>query len=301
MSVAAGCGRLGYEELPILSADARSDSSYDAAPPEITADVAIAATDAGDLPSEVDAPAPAPDDTLAADAMPERDAPPAVDHCLQLPALRATPVIDGKLDPGLTLQFFKPAGWGGAAPIPADVNAAYAIAWRSDGLYIFVDVTDPDRVASVDPMQLFCADAVELFIDSDGIFPIAPKYDSEGARQFVIGAPLTSDAARAEGAIYERSTPRGLFLSKKYVASPTASGYTVEAFIEAADLNLTTWALAAGQLVGVNLAHDVSFPQARTGSCGTRLGQYFIQIDSTSAEPEPFRNSKAFCSSRLLP
>ena len=93
-------------------------------------------------------------------------------------------------------------------------------------------------------------------------------------------------------------------LSLPFVLSRAAPlrGY-VEAFIAAADLALGSWSLAAGDTVGLDLAHDVSVPVGEQGTSGNRDSQYFLRIleSSTSGGSSfPFLNENAFCTATLL-
>ena len=55
-----------------------------------------------------------------------------------------------------------------------------------------------------------------------------------------------------------------------------ADGYAVEAFITAADLDLTSWTPAS---FGFDLAVDVSAPSGTPNlKCGLQLGQYFLHV-----------------------
>jgi hypothetical protein len=290
----SGCGRWGYDPIVTAISDASPDAENGGAA------LLDGFESLSDAPVSLDAEALPPDaPTLPPDAA-SPDAAPAPDYCAVIPPLAAPAVIDGKLDPGQRLRPWVPVAWTGTTPLPDNVNAAYAVAWRPEGLYFFVDVTDPDRIAETMQPNFHCGDSVELYVDSDGAFATPTKYDPQGTRQFVIGAPTRLATPRQVGAVWEGTTPRGPFTSTSFVASPTANGYSVEAFIIAGDLNLKTWNLSAGQAVGIDLAHNVSKPLPSGVACDNRLGQYFVRDSALDPIPLPFINTAAFCTAKLL-
>ena len=104
------------------------------------------------------------------------DAAAAVPSCESLPALGAPPVIDGVLEGGLALVPIAPQGWTNShRPIPADVTASYAAAWRPDGLYLFVSVRGNVRHPAPAADAPWCGDGVEIYADSDGVFNSPPE------------------------------------------------------------------------------------------------------------------------------
>jgi len=235
---------------------------------------------------------------------------PAVDYCAQVPALGADPIDDGVLEPGLTAIPIVPL-WLGPGMVPAGVSARYAVGWRSDRLYIFVDVTDPDRWPAVAGEQPYCGDAVELFVDSDGMYPSVPMYDNPGTRQMVIVAPADDVDPVARAIIGHDGQTIGAW-SGTFHAYPRSGGYLVEAIVEAADLGLASWTLAGH--VGVDVGVDVSTPDGGPGnglsSCttngglGHRLGQFALQLTTPTGSctnGDPYCDVRAFCNPILAP
>ncbi len=228
-------------------------------------------------------------------------------HCEGLPRLGGTPAIDGELEPGLSLEMVTPLGWricqSCAGPLPAGHAMSYAAAWRDDGLYFFVEVTDPDRNPAAAGEELWRGDAVEIFVDHDGAFLSQPgSFDTPGTLQFIVAAPEDDSGSIARGARQRPAGPIGSWSSSDFIVVPTAAGYRVEALVSAADLGLGEWSLQAGDTVGIDLSHDVSLPPGPPASDGNRLGQYFLQIGPPPIDLDdyPFRNEQVFCTPTLL-
>jgi hypothetical protein len=258
---------------------------------------------------------PTPDAAFAVDAATTLDAAAADgcrpdstrDYCLQLPALARAPQLDGTLDCGPGLIDLAPSGWNSDKTYAGDHPSRYAAAWRPDGLYFYVEVDDtlllPARASDVDP---WCGDGVELYADSDGVYDSAPDYDDPGAIQLLATAPaLTISTALAVDARYHtRSEKRaGDWTPSRHISVPRANGYALEAFITAADLELSTWTLSAGARVGIDIAINVSVsdPGQQVG-CGHYLGQYYLRVSSlpcNSDDCRPYSNAAAFCSPLL--
>lgn len=135
------------------------------------------------------------------DALPG-DAPPA-DYCARVPGLADPPAIDGALEAGLVLQTLVPVGWDSSVlplpPVP-DVPVRFAAGYRPDGVYFFVDVSDPDRFPAPSTELSYCGDGVEIYVDHDGVFTEAPSFDSAGSMQFIARAPATATEPSADGA-----------------------------------------------------------------------------------------------------
>jgi hypothetical protein len=254
----------------------------------------------GDLPEDPVADAGA----AGADGAPTVDASgaclgPVHDGCEEVPPLASPPVIDGALECGLALRPIVPQGWTHPGPVPPDRAAAYAVAWRPEGLYVYVSVDTPDRRPSVGASgRLHCGDAVEIFVDADGAFTRPPAYDPEGTMQFVIPAPAAVD--HRLGWRWIRGVELGGW-DGRFVASPRPGGYAVEAFIQAADLGLRTWTLGAGDRVGIDLAIDLS-GQGGEPDC-SRLGQFSLRVAPPTAgcPGYPWCSVAAFCRPQLVP
>ncbi|HEX7476806.1 MAG TPA: hypothetical protein VF331_03300 [Polyangiales bacterium] len=220
--------------------------------------------------------------------------------------MAAAPVIDGVLEPGLGLRSAPKTYWVGAGAAPAEGDAAYAVAHRPDGLYVFVNVTDTTRLPAPLANDTFCGDAVEIYLDSDGAFPMAPSYDVPGTVQFVVAAPVDSVTPSTRASRWNNvSFALGAWTSSEFGTFPTATGYTFEAIFRAVDLGLVSWTLSPGSSIGLSLAIDVAVlaNDPRAG-CGHRLGQYFNRVDTVSRLPcgiGAYCSTKAFCTTALLP
>jgi hypothetical protein len=311
------CGRIGYEALagPGPDAgggpDAGADRStpVDASGPGDGPGGGDASDDRSALDGAPDAP-PMADEaggSDAGDAAPDGAADasgctaaalPGVDYCATLPFLPRPPVIDGKIDCTLPLRDLAPIAWTGGA-VPPDATAQYAVAWRPEGLYFFVQVHDPSLVPASPTGFTYQGDAVELFMDSDGVFAAPPAYDNPGARQFIVAAPPAAQSSVAWAQVWFNTTAYSTWTSTQFGAYGLADGYAVEAFVTGPDLGLGALALAAGGRVGMDLSIDVSYPSDQgpdAGGSGNRLGQYFLQVASPDAGGglPPF-DPRAFC------
>jgi hypothetical protein len=323
LALCVACGRIGYEDLPETPSDAgspvsRVDGGGDRTtpPPPIDASMGDVAADApaeargvgGDDEGSIEAAVEATSD--ASEGGPDSgdasegggcsvDA--AVsDYCAAIPFLPQPPVIDGVVDCGLPLIDFIPVGWTGGAT-PPDATAQYAVAWRPDGIYFFVQVHDPSHVPAEPTEFTWQGDAVELFADSDGQYAAPPAYDIPGTAQFVIGAPPDAQSSVATGEIWTNTPVDTVWTSTQFRAYGTADGYVVEAFVTGPDLGLATLALASGGHVGTDLSVDVSYPSdqgpdAGATGAGNRVGQYFLNVASPDAGGgiPPF-DPRAFC------
>jgi hypothetical protein len=231
-------------------------------------------------------------------------------YCATVPALGAAPVIDGTLEQGLTLQTMIPVGWQSSVmplpPVP-DVPINFAIAYRPDGLYIFVDVADPSRFPARMQDPAYCGDSIELYVDHDGVFGAAPQFDAVGALQFIARAPDTDTLTRVDGEYYMMTNLVGAWQTG-YAVVPRAGGYVFEGFIDAGVMQLADWSLARGNRVGFDLGFNVSRTDGATvplSECpqNLRLGQFFLRIDETFAEQygggAPFWVPTAFCSALI--
>jgi hypothetical protein len=222
------------------------------------------------------------------------------DFCSTIPFLAIDPSIDGALEPGLIPIDISPI-WA-LTPALTGVSARYAIAWRPDRLYLFVDVAESSRWPAPAGLDVYCGDAVELYVDSSGMYPAAPLYNDPGTRQFMVAAPSTDTAAVAHGEVYKGSPfpAIGTWTSTGFGAFPRPGGYTVEAVVDSADLGLGAWSVS-GQ-VGFDIAVDIATSDGSLGdgSCGgasLRLSQFDLHIAAPTASCNgfPFCDPRAFC------
>jgi hypothetical protein len=221
------------------------------------------------------------------------------DYCTNVPALPSAPVIDGVLDCGPTLLAIDPKAWNGTVAMPADHVAKLALATRGDGLYVYVEVHGTSRLAHPSGTAIYCGDAVELYIDADATFDAAGAYDKPGTMQFIVAAPTAAGAA-VDAMRYLQGADHSAWLSNQVKTAVLSDGYAIEAFINAADLDLSAWTPA--NKLGFDLAIDVSAPSGTTGlKCGLQLGQYFMHVadQAGSCNYEPWCNTLAFCAPAL--
>jgi hypothetical protein len=304
---ALSCGRIGFDAVAQDAGEPPPDASADR-------DSARDASLVADAPATVDAPvdapsidAPALDASLVSDASFDADAScpvsATVDYCSALPPLPAPPVIDGVLDCGPALVPVPPVDWSGPPPLPAfpDGNSAeMAVAWRPDGLYVFIAVTTPAAFPADATDPAFYGAGVELFVDSDGVYASPPSYDNPGTIQLVVPAPADAMTPSRTGEGFRNAVDEGPWPSTQFASYPSATGFVFEGFVAAADLGLTTWTLAAGATVGLDVAIDVSFPTAAmTGPQGHRVGQYFFHLTTAPADASafglPYSDPRSFC------
>lgn len=225
--------------------------------------------------------------------------PEATGFCAALPQLAQAPTLDGTIEPGLTLEEVSPQGW--TDGIPAGNYMRFAAAWLPSGLYFFLEVTDTELNPAPADAPIWQGDSVEAYVDHDGILP-EYGYDLAGAKQLMLGAPTFGQTEPVRGDVYRSGNREHGWDATRYVGVPTAGGYVIELLVEAPDLGLGSWSLAAGDYVGFDLAHGVSHPLGVTGADGNRLGQYFLRIASpttSSINDYPWVNANVFCVPRL--
>ena len=208
-------------------------------------------------------------------------------------------------------QALVPVGWQSAeTPLPPmpSVPVQFAVGYRPDGVYFFIDVADPDRFPARQNDLTYCGDGVEVYVDHDGAFNNAPDFDDTGTVQFIARAPDSDTAPRTDGGEYFARRMYGGVWQAGYGAFPYAGGYTVEAFIDAAALGLASWTPAAGSHVGIDISINLSRADGAVipiGECSQnrRLGQFFLRIDDTLlgeyAAGAPYYWPTAFCTAQL--
>jgi Carbohydrate family 9 binding domain-like len=225
---------------------------------------------------------------------------PALDYCARLPKLHAAPTIDGTLECGLTLSALPPTGWKDLEASP-EKRASYAVAWHRDGLYVYVEVHGAPVAAHAAGEPIFCGDAVEVYVDSDAETDDAGTYDAMGTMQFVVAAPTGAQGPDAWR--FSQGESQGAWISKSLAVTSTPDGYSVEAFITAADLGLWQWNPTdrLGFSVAIDVASERTTLPIREG-CGSKSGQFFLRLGEARATcpGEPWCDAKAFCSAALL-
>ncbi len=297
--VVVGCGRIGFDpvdgaalDASVIDADLVDAAAMDGGASDSGASDA-GASDAGDLDAGTL-------DSGAPDAGPPRPL------CDVLPALTVAPVLDGALDGALTLHPITPVGWTETrVGIPADIRARATIAWRTDGLYFYVEVDDVGLHPAIAPAATFCGDSVEIYVDDDGIATAPPAYDEPGTVQLLAASPSSETGTSTYGELYVDTMLGGPWRPDGFVAVGRPGGYALEAFVSAADLRLASWSLASGMRVGIDLSVGVSKPDGSTTGptidCGTRIGQFFLRMaEGPGSCLEPYCNITAFCTPTLV-
>jgi hypothetical protein len=260
-----------------------------------------AALDAGD--NDASVPIDAGTDAGVDAGPPRRD----LDYCLEIPPLLRSVVFDGLVEPGLLPRAITPIGWTGPGVAPVDQPSAYAVAWQGDALYFYIEVTDATRLPPPSTEDTWRGDGPEIYVDSDGLFPLAPAYDATGTMQITIAAPDDDVTPVTRAQRWRDAGPSGVWTSPHFRTFPTATGYATEALIVAADLDLPTWTLTTGARVGMDVGVNVSVDSVISDTDGgapifRRLGQYFLHV---SDQPDtcigaPFCQPLAFCTPILI-
>jgi hypothetical protein len=223
--------------------------------------------------------------------------------CDHLPALQSDPTIDGQLEPGLALYSWLAAG---SANIPSGMDASLSLAHRPGGLYFFAEVADPTRDPAPAGGLSYCGDSVELFVDDDGVIQNPPGYDIPGTMQLILVAPADDVTPERRGQRFvfpgtsTDSTDLGAWTSTRFIAVPTATGYAVEAFVVASDLDLPAWALAPGGKLGWDVSLNIGGPeQPGIDACTTRSQQVHFRLAPSGACVAPYCNASALCVTTL--
>ena len=226
--------------------------------------------------------------------------------CTDIPTLATQPVIDGHLDSCLTLTPIAPTGWTGSLPMPT-IAARAAVAWRRDGLYVYVEVDDANLFGAAMPVATYCGDGIEIYVDDDGAFAMEGAYDRPGTVQLIAAAPTSTGGMSSYGErfVLMGMPANGAWANTRFAMVGRPNGYALETFVQAADLGLDVLTLNAGQHIGLDLSINVSTtdgsPGTGTSSCGTRIGQYFLHVVPPMGmlAGQPFRDTRAFCTPTL--
>jgi hypothetical protein len=227
-----------------------------------------------------------------------------IPYCEALPHLSSVPVLDGVVDANLRVETVVPVGWSNkTTALPVGVTLEYAAAWHETGFYFFLQVTDPELNPASSANPVWYGDAVEIYVDHDAVFAPPNSFDAVGTREFIVGAPANASSSSTRGDIFVADGIERAWPETQWKGIATTNGYTVEAFVMAADLSLSNLQLSVGQVVGFDLGHDVSYPIGKTGTWGNRLGQYFLQVRqpfSGQGKDCPFIDTSVFCTPSLV-
>ena len=187
----------------------------------------------------------------------------------------------------------------GAAPPERTVR--YAAAFGDEGLYLYVAVQGLPTTPHAPDQPLFCGDAVELFVDADGVLDPQGSYESTGTMQFVVAAPGAMGVGMEAGK-FMQGKPFGPWVSNALKVLSTQDGYAVEALISAADLGLWSW--QPMRQLGFDLAVDFAAAGAPLDPiCSSARSQRFLKLAS-EAPPcagQPWCDTRAFCVPQLAP
>ena len=209
-----------------------------------------------------------------------------VDPCDALPHMAAKPVIDGVLECGLTLHLW---------PLLASVS--YAAAWSDAGFYVFIEVHQAAGLLRPAAEPLYCGDALELFVDSDGQPGENGGYNTPGTMQFVVAAPQPGEAGPNTGR-FLAGLSQGPWISSNLSVTQLADGYQLEALIQGPDLGLWSWKPSAQ--LGFNLAVNLAGAGEQRGMpCTTGVGQSVLRVDGSTPGPncdgKPWCDTRSFC------
>jgi hypothetical protein len=171
---------------------------------------------------------------------------------------------------------------------------------RPDGLYVYVEVHggEPPRPHPADS-YIDCGDAIEIYVDADGVVDDHGTYGMAGTMQFIIAAPTPAAPATIEALRFIGGENQGAWGSQQVRTTLLPDGYAVEVLITADDLELTAW--APGGRIGFDIAIDVSAPEATPElSCGQQLGQYFMRMGPDEEEDAGICHGKPWCDTRAF-
>ncbi len=226
-----------------------------------------------------------------------------VDYCASLPALAAAPTLDGVLECGLALAVIDPGGFHGNLPKPPELSVAYAAAWRPEGIYIFADVHEAQRLPAPASASVYCGDAVHAFIDDNGAYAASPAYDTPGTRQMVAAAPATATESVARGERYATNQPILPWSSDHFRTFPTATGYVFEALVTAEDLGQSpSERFALGSHVGFDLSISYGgLPSLYGDAACPKRADFILRTSAATATTAgfPHDDTRAFCSPQL--
>jgi hypothetical protein len=231
----------------------------------------------------------------------------ATDYCTEIPALTKEPKIDGVQECGPTMLPLSPQGWTSTNPLPFDQTASIAVAWRPNGLYVYVKVEDPLRIVAIG--SPWCGDAAEIYLDSDGTTKHPTQYDNPGAIQLIAAAPAEDGTTSSAGEQRYRAPnkePVGPWESPRHGVFVTETGYVLEALVTAEDLDLPALTFKRGVSIGFNIGINVSVgtvaDDGGEDGCPKRLGQYFLRVWDGPCIGEncrPYLDTRAFCKPKL--
>lgn len=216
-----------------------------------------------------------------------------VSPCDALPRLAAAPNIDGMLECGLVLHPLALPGMSLSAAV------SYAAAWSDSGVYLYIEVHAPPSPARPQLEPLYCGDAVEIFVDSDGLPGTEGRYNAPGTMQFVVGAPSAADMDTGR---FLAGSPQGPWISTNLSVSPLPDGYAVETLVVGSDLGLWEWQ-PSGQ-IGFNLAVNLAgVGEPRGAPCTTGVGQSVLRVAAPALECDgkPWCDTRSFCWPTLTP
>lgn len=185
---------------------------------------------------------------------------------IAVPRLPVPPTLDGNLSewgerPGIAIPFVtENNGWDGSM----DLTAVWWLGWDDANLYIAVNVADDRHVQSRETKFAYLGDSLELQLDTNREGDFAPQVSPDDF-QYVISpgnfAGLPAEAFRFQG--NDENWPVDApGTAVRVAARQTNQGYTLEAVIPWADMNLTP---SAGMVLGAALSNnDIDNPTSGT-------------------------------------
>jgi hypothetical protein len=210
--------------------------------------------------------------------------PTEVDPCDALPRLAAPAKLDGTVECGLTLH---------ALAGSPQSTASYAAAYSDNGFYIYLEVHAPPSPVPAPTEPLYCGDAVEIFVDSDGQPGTDGAYNAPGTMQFVVSAPRGSDMITGR---FLAGTSQGPWITSNLQVRSLEDGYAVEAVIVGSDLGLWSWTPNAQ--LGFNLAvNRAGTGEPRSAPCTTGVGQSVLRVAAPrmDCDGKPWCDTRSFC------
>lgn len=224
--------RTGVEDVPVI-----------AVPTSAVAETAVASTEQPNI---------APTSTLLSNIPPGSGD-------VKATALAVPPAVDGNLAEwsgvvaaSSTNRVYSVAGWDGSA----DLTAVWQLGWDDENLYMAVTVADDTHVQNASGNLIFRGDSVDMQFDT---VRNADFDESLSPDNFQITLSPGDFAGRQPEAFRYRGTADGAILDAPgghnvtVAAQQTGTGFTLEAAIPWADLNLTpTEGLTIGLALNAN-------------------------------------------------
>ena len=151
--------------------------------------------------------------------------------------------------------------------------------------------------------QIQCGDAVEVYVDADGVLASDGRYNAPGTIQVIVAAPAPSSPGTVEASRFVEGNNQGAWSGGRMKTALLANGYAVEGHLTAEELGLEAW--TPGSKIGLDVSVDVSAPASSADlRCGVQLGQFFLRVNTSGTGDcagYPWCDARAFCAPAVRP